>query len=72
MKLQMKKMQKHELILRKAEEYARSGRYSGWLAIEFQLRDEGWKEAQKFLDEDYIRERLDRLCKESIACSLEG
>lgn len=68
----MKKTQKHELILRKAEEYAWSGRYSGWLAIEFQLRDEGWKEARMFLDEEHVRERLDRLCKESIARSLEG
>ena len=68
----MKKTQKHKLILRKAEKHARSGQYSGWLTIEFQLRDEGWKEARKFLDEDNIRERLDRLCKESIARSLEG
>jgi hypothetical protein len=61
----MKKAQKHEIILRKAEEYARTGQYSGWLDIEHQLRHEGWKEARQFLDDEYIREKLDRLCKEA-------
>jgi len=61
----MKKAQKHELILHKAEKYARSGQYSGWLAIELQLRGEGWKEARKFLDDERIRESLDKLCRES-------
>ncbi|MGQ0522763.1 MAG: hypothetical protein ACT4P8_03755 [Betaproteobacteria bacterium] len=63
----MKKAQKHEIILRKAEEYARTGQYSGWLAIEHQLRHEGWREARQFLDDEYIRERLDRLCNEAAA-----
>ncbi|MGQ0525449.1 MAG: hypothetical protein ACT4P8_17520 [Betaproteobacteria bacterium] len=63
----MKKAQKHEIILRKAEEYARTGQYSGWLAIEHQLRNEGWREARQCLDVEYIRERLDRLCNEAAA-----
>lgn len=61
----MKKAQKHEIILRKAEEYARSGQYSGWRAIEFQLRSEGWNEAREFLDNECTRERLDQICKDS-------
>jgi hypothetical protein len=61
----MKKAQKHEIILRKAEEYARSGQYSDWLAIEFQLRSEGWKDAREFLDNEHTRERLDQICKDS-------
>jgi hypothetical protein len=61
----MKKAQKHEIILRKAEDYARSGQYSGWLAIEFQLRSEGWNEAREFLDNERTREKLDKICKDS-------
>lgn len=61
----MRKFEKHEIIMRKAEEYARSGEYSGWLAIEHQLRHEGFKEARGVLDDEYTREKLDRLCGEA-------
>lgn len=61
----MRKQQRHEEILRKAEQYARSGEFSGWWAIELQLRAEGWKEARQVLDDETLRERLDALCAEA-------
>lgn len=59
----MKKGQKHELILEKAEKYARSGQFSGWLAIEWALREERLKEARRVLDDERLREKLDGLCR---------
>lgn len=63
----MRKAEKHNLIMKKAEQYACSGQYSGWLAIEHQLRQEGFPEARRLLDDENTRERLDRLCKEAKA-----
>jgi hypothetical protein len=61
----MKKAQRHELILHKAEKYARSGRFSNWLSIEWELRSEGLKDARLVLDNEHLRVRLDDLCRKA-------
>jgi hypothetical protein len=54
---------RHSHVLRRAAELARSGKYSGWVAIEAQLRFvEGYPEARRWLDDEYLRMELDRLC----------
>ncbi len=41
---------------------AKSGRYSGWLAIEHELRWQRFSRARQLLDSESIREKLDRMC----------
>ena len=48
-----------------AWELARSGDYSGWWAIEVELRNRGYSRAKSLLDNERTRERLDRMCAES-------
>ena len=62
----LNKKQQRERIERLAPELARSGRFGGWLAIEHHFRfEEGMPEARHALDNERIREQLDRLCKEA-------
>ncbi len=44
---------------------AKSGGYSGWLAIEHELRWQGFSRARQLLDSESIREKLDRMCADS-------
>jgi hypothetical protein len=44
---------------------AKSGRYSGWLAIEHELRWQGFSRARQLLDSESIREKLDRMGADS-------
>lgn len=68
----MKKAQRHELILEKAEQYARSGEFSDWLSIEWALRSEGLKDARLVLDDERLRERLNELCREAKSTRTNG
>ncbi len=59
-------IRQREYALRRARELARSGRFSNWLAIEKELRFEEWvPEAPFCLDDERIREELDRMCAEA-------
>ena len=59
------KTYQREVVPKKAEELAKSGEFSGWYAIEVHLRSEGYTEARWILDDERIRENLDRLCQEA-------
>jgi hypothetical protein len=48
-----------------AVKLARSGRYSGWLQIELELRNLGHRRIHSLLDNEAIRERLDQICVQS-------
>jgi hypothetical protein len=53
-------------VRRRARELAASGRFSGWLSIEFELRYvEGHQQARIWLDDVLIREELDILCQQA-------
>jgi hypothetical protein len=51
--------------LARAHELARSGQFSDWLAIEHQLKVEGFARARVFLDARFLRQELDDLCRQS-------
>jgi hypothetical protein len=55
-----------EYVHRRAIELAKSGRFSGWLGVEFELRYvEGLQKARVWLDSEPIREELDILCRQA-------
>ncbi len=56
---------KEERMWRLAYQMARSGKYSGWLSIEHELRSRGYSRARHLLDRESIRERLDKMCTEA-------
>ncbi len=53
---------KEERMWDLADKMARSGEYSNWLSIEWELRSRGYIRAHQLLDDEWIRDRLDRLC----------
>lgn len=62
------KREQREYIGPRARELARSGRFLNWHDIEVYLRyDEHCLEARHVLDDERVREELDRLCKEAHA-----
>ncbi len=44
---------------------AQSGEYSGWWAIEVELRARGFSRARQLLDDEQIRDRLDGMCAQA-------
>ena len=54
--------QKEERIWKLAYKMARSGEYSGWLPIEWGLQSMGYSRVHQLLDDEAIREQLDRMC----------
>lgn len=58
-----RKADREEYVRRHMYEYADSGLYSGWLAIERHFREQGKLEARQILDDRDIRAELDRRCK---------
>lgn len=63
---QRTKREQREYIGPRARELAKSGKFSNWLTIEHHLRfTEYCPEARHVLDDERIREELDRLCKEA-------
>ena len=66
MRRRLTKRQQRERIESLAPALARSGRFSGWLAIEHHLRfHEELPDARHALDDPFTRDRLDRLCREA-------
>ena len=62
----MTKAEQFEYALRRAPELARSGNYTGWWDIEVHLRtEEDCPQARHALDDERVRENLDRLCREA-------
>jgi hypothetical protein len=61
-----RKKNSKEFVRRRAKELAESGRFSGWLGIEFELRYvEGLQKARVWLDSEPIRDELDILCQQA-------
>ena len=62
----MKKSQQREHARRRAPELARTGKFLSWHGIEVHLRfEEDCPEARDALDNERIRDELDRLCQEA-------
>ncbi|HEY4697482.1 MAG TPA: hypothetical protein VIH29_05680 [Gallionella sp.] len=59
----MKQTELKDQALRRAEELARSGKYPDWALIEHALKSEGYKKARIWLDDHFIRQELNDLCK---------
>lgn len=54
------------LMSRRAEELARSGKFSDWQAIERHLRSrEKFSEATQWFSDSFRRETFDRMCAEA-------
>ena len=45
-----------------ADELAKSGHYRGWAEIELELRDRGYPEAEHWLLNPWLRQRLSSIC----------
>lgn len=56
---------KENRMLEFAYEMARSGDYNNWWSIEVELRMMGHSRARQLLDNERVREELDRLCAEA-------
>jgi hypothetical protein len=68
MRARLKKRDHEEYVLHRAKELAESGRFSGWLGIEFELRyGEGFELAHVRLDHPPVREELDIICERAQA-----
>ena len=62
------KPEQREYVPRRARELAQTGQFSGWYEIEVHLRrEESCHEARHILDNERMRENLDRLCSEAKA-----
>ncbi len=57
--------QKEERMWRRVDQLIRSGKHSGWLSIEWVLREEGYSRARYLLDQEGVRERIDNQCREA-------
>ncbi len=63
----MNKSERKEYAKTRAYELARSGRFLNWLAIEQEIRlEELVLEARDVLDDERIRDELDKLCDEAM------
>jgi hypothetical protein len=66
MTARLKKRDQEEYVLRRAKELAESGRFSGWMGIQFELRyGEGFELAHTWLDYPPLRAELDNICQEA-------
>ena len=61
----MKKAERHEYILKTAREMAKSGEHRDFTTIEVTLRADGLHEARQVLDNQFIRNELNELCKKA-------
>ena len=55
--------QQAEFIRMRARELANSGDHENHQDVEFALRVEGYLEARSVLDDSFVREDLDKMCK---------
>lgn len=58
-----KKAERHTHVRERAYELARTGSYRDWLSIESAIRNEGYPEARTILDDQFIRDELDEICR---------
>jgi hypothetical protein len=64
MRAKPKKRDQEEYVLRRAKKLAESGRFTGWMGIEFELRyTEGFELARAWLDYEPVREELNLICR---------
>lgn len=67
----MKQAQLKDQALRRAEELARSGKYADYISIEHALKMEGYKKARIWLDDGFIRQELNELCRQSRSVAID-
>lgn len=66
MLITMKKSERHSLILKRARQYASSGKFRTFRDIESQIRFvDGLPEARQVLDISNLRRELEEACKRS-------
>ena len=58
----MKKAEKQAYVRRRAYELAESGTCTDYVTIEILLDREGYPEARDWLDDEYLRESLNKIC----------
>jgi hypothetical protein len=63
----LNKEKRHTYIIKRAYELAESGDYSDYQHIEIIIRSEGFEDARTILDDQRIRDELDRICEKSQA-----
>lgn len=63
----MKQSENREVMHKRAEELARSGKYENWMDIELALKGEGFTKARLWLDDRLIRSELTKLCSQARA-----
>jgi hypothetical protein len=64
-KMKRTKKETKELVLKWAYEYAKSGRFRDNAMIEIRLRADGYPEARALLDDYFIRNELNEICKQN-------
>ena len=63
--MKMKKSERLEYMARRARELAESGKYDDYISIETTLRSEGYPEARQYLDNRFLREELNEICRQA-------
>ena len=61
--LKMNKAERKEYILKESDIMAKTGKYSDFMSIELVLRSKGLEDARSVLDDSFIRENLNEICK---------
>jgi hypothetical protein len=73
MHARLKKRDQEKYVLRRAKELAESGRFTGWLGIEFELRyAEGFELARAWLGYAPVKDELDIICRQARARKFRG
>ncbi len=62
----MRKTKLSEIIDRRADELAMSGKHQDWRTIEIALRYEGFPKARQILDNRFRRQELNNMCTEAL------
>lgn len=57
--------ERDERMWKQAYKLADSGKYLGWLQIEWELREQGYSRARQLLDHESTRADLDRRCNQA-------
>lgn len=68
----MRKKELEEIINRRADELALSGKHKDWRSIEFELSHEGFLKVRQLLDSRFRRQELNDFCKQAQAAHMEN
>lgn len=68
----MRKKEREEIINKRADELAMSGKHQKWITIETELRQEGFLEARQLLDSKFRRQELNNMCEQAKKACVES